>query len=51
LRDQRLRGHFKERYDHRKNLVDWDFNFGLNDFTKSVHQREYKMWRLNGIAF
>ena len=37
LRDQRLRGHFKERYDHRRNMVDWDYNFGLGDFTKSVH--------------
>jgi dynein assembly factor 3 len=35
LRDHRLRGHFKDRYDFRRNLVDWD----------------YRDWRLTGIAF
>jgi dynein assembly factor 3, axonemal len=25
LRDQRMRAHFKERYDHRRNLVDWNY--------------------------
>lgn len=25
LRDQRLRHHFAERYDYRRNAVDWDF--------------------------
>lgn len=24
-RDQRLRYHYKERYDFRKNLIDWDY--------------------------
>ncbi len=27
-RDNRLRALFKERYDFRKNLCDWDFQFG-----------------------
>jgi dynein assembly factor 3, axonemal len=51
LRDQRLRAHFKERYDHRRNIVDWDYNFGMKDFSKSVHQMEYRRWRLNGTGF
>lgn len=51
LRDHRLRGHFKERYEHRRNLVDWDFNFGIKDFSKSVHMTEYRAWRLSGVAY
>ena len=51
LRDHRIRGHLKERYDHRRNLVDWDFQFGLKDFAVAVNQQEYRAWRLNGIAF
>ena len=29
MRDQRLRAYFKERYDVRKNLIDWDYHFHL----------------------
>lgn len=29
LRDQRLRFMFKERYDYRANLVDWDYSMLL----------------------
>lgn len=28
-RDQRLRYHYKERYDFRTNLIDWDYNMLL----------------------
>lgn len=31
LRDQRLRHHFAERYDFRKNACDWDYQFHLKD--------------------
>ena len=37
LRDTRMRAHFQERYDHRRNLVDWDYQFGIKDFTKTVN--------------
>jgi dynein assembly factor 3 len=37
LRDQRLRAHYKERYDLRRNMVDWDYNFGIKEFAKGVH--------------
>jgi len=42
LRDQRLRGLFKERYDHRRNLVDWDYNFYIKEFAKAVNLAEYR---------
>ena len=51
LRDHRMRGHFGERYDHRKNLVDWDYNMGMKDYAPYVNQLEYRKWRLTGVAF
>ena len=51
LRDHRMRGHFKERYDHRFNLVDWDYSMNMKDYAPHVDQREYKKWRLTGIGF
>ena len=42
LRDTRLRAHFGKRYDFRRNLVDWDYNFGIKDFAKHVNQLEYR---------
>jgi len=31
LRDQRLRHHFAERYDFRRNAIDWDYQFAVRD--------------------
>lgn len=30
-RDDRLRYHFKDRYDYRENLVDWDYVYKLKE--------------------
>jgi len=51
LRDQRLRHHFQARYDSRANVADWDYQFGVKEFAPLVMAREYKDWRLTGIAF
>ncbi len=51
LRDQRLRHHFQTRYDHRKNAVDWDYQFGVRETANIIQSREYNPWRINGIAF
>ena len=51
LRDHRLRGHFGQRYDHRKNLVDWDYNMSMKDYAPYVNQLEYRKWRLSGVAY
>jgi hypothetical protein len=32
-----MRGHFKERYDHRRNLVDWDYNMNMRDYAPHVN--------------
>jgi dynein assembly factor 3 len=29
LRDHRMRHHFADRYDFRRNAVDWDYQFGI----------------------
>jgi dynein assembly factor 3 len=42
LRDQRVRALLKERYDVKQNMTDWDYNFGIKDYSKTVNQREYK---------
>jgi len=51
LRDTRIRAHFGERYDHRRNLVDWDYSMSLKDFAPLVHQKEFREWRLTGVGF
>ena len=36
LRDQRLRYHYKDRYDFRTNLIDWDYTMNLKDFVRKL---------------
>ena len=50
-RDQRLRAYFKERYDYRKNIVDWDYSMGHKDIIKHMQAKEYKDWRVTGVVF
>lgn len=50
-RDQRLRAYFKERYDYRHNIVDWDYSFGHKEIIKHMQAKEYKDWRITGVVF
>lgn len=50
-RETRLRSHYKERYDMRKNMVDWDYSFYVKKVAPHINQQEYRMWRQNGLAF
>ena len=50
-RDTRLRAHFKERFDVRKNMVDWDYGFYVKKVAPHINQREYMAWRLQGLAY
>ena len=43
LRDHRLRGHFKDRYDFRRNLVDWDYSFSIKEYAKYINLRETRL--------
>lgn len=51
LRDYRLRGFLKERYEHRRNVCDWDYSFGIKDFSTTIHSLEYRSWRLTGVGY
>ena len=51
LRDNKLRYLYKERYDYRGNLIDWDYNMLLLECAPVVHFYHYKEWRLTGLAF
>ena len=50
-RDTGLRAHFKDRYDFRRNMCDWDFGMYLSKLTPLMNKREYIAWRLTGTAF
>jgi dynein assembly factor 3 len=51
MRDDRLRHFFKERYDWRRNLVDWDYSFEIKPLCPLMHQQDYKDWRVTGLAY
>lgn len=51
LRDYRLRGYYEDRYDSRKNLADWDYHQSLKSKASIIHIKQFKEWRLSGIAF
>ena len=51
LWDHRLRGYYAERYDSRKSLSDWDWQFVVKPGASIVHTKLYKEWRFSGIAF
>ncbi len=51
LRDHRMRGLYQERYDHRKNLVDWDYQMSLKPYASIIHKTQYWEWRNTGVAF
>jgi dynein assembly factor 3 len=51
LRDQRLRGYYRERYDHRVNLCDWDWNACIRKVAPLVHWQQYKEFCLSGVSF
>ncbi|EPY28114.1 hypothetical protein STCU_00314 [Strigomonas culicis] len=47
----RVRQEMAERYDNRDNVIDWDFVFGLTDYTNLLKFPEYRDWRKTGNAF
>lgn len=49
--NHRLRTEMAERFDNKDNIIDWDFNFHLHDYTHAIKFPEYRTWRNTGIAF
>ena len=50
-RNTRLRAHYKERYDVRRNMIDWDFTFYIKKMAPFINNKEYAAWRQTGLAF
>lgn len=50
-RNDRLRYMYKERYDYRENLADWDYQMNLREFAPVVKQRHYLAFRESGVSF
>lgn len=50
-RDNRLRYHYKDRYDVRANMIDWDYQMELREDAPVIHFFHYKHWRQTGVAF
>lgn len=52
LRDHRMRGYYAERYDSRRALGDWDWQYSYRETAASIiHITLYRDWRETGIAF
>ena len=51
-RDRRLRKYYDDRFDHRKNVVDWDYHMRLDAAGAGVvHFKHFSSFRLSGIAY
>lgn len=51
LREERLRFLFKDRYDSRENLIDWDYQMKTRKNVDHIGYNCYKRFRMNGVAF
>jgi len=50
-RDDRLRYMYKERYDNRDNVADWDYQMNMKNFAPIVKLRHYSDFRRSGVSF
>ena len=51
LLDSRYRALYEERYDSRKSLGDWDYHHTLKSRGSIIHIKQFKEWRISGLAF
>lgn len=51
LLDSRHRALYEERYDSRKSLGDWDYHHTLKSRGSIIHIKQFKEWRMSGLAF
>ena len=51
LRDQRLRHYYGERYDSRRNVLDWDYQTRIKLVASIIHIKQYREWRNSGVAY
>ena len=50
-RDGRLRQYYKDRYDARANVLEWDYTMQLHPIAPIIHRIHFKEWRMSGLAF
>jgi hypothetical protein len=50
LRDQRMRGYFRTRYDYRVNLMDWDYHNGIKGPAPIIHWQHFKEFGKSGVS-
>jgi len=50
--EERMRLYYKERYDYRANITDWDYTMKLmtNPGTSVIHPIQFRDWRETGIT-
>ncbi|ETO15397.1 hypothetical protein RFI_21967 [Reticulomyxa filosa] len=48
-RDDRLRQFYKERFDARLNLIDWDYVMNVFPYASIIHKIQYTDWRETGL--
>lgn len=51
LREMRCRGYYRERYDYRKNLMDWDYTTYIKECAGIINWFHYKEFCHTGVAF
>eukprot|EP00405_Crypthecodinium_cohnii_P050628 CAMPEP_0206597298 /NCGR_PEP_ID=MMETSP0325_2-20121206/44033_1 /ASSEMBLY_ACC=CAM_ASM_000347 /TAXON_ID=2866 /ORGANISM="Crypthecodinium cohnii, Strain Seligo" /LENGTH=619 /DNA_ID=CAMNT_0054108217 /DNA_START=15 /DNA_END=1874 /DNA_ORIENTATION=- len=51
LREQRARGYYRERYDYRKNMMDWDYQTHIKEKAGIINWFHYKAFCFEGVAF
>jgi len=51
LREERLRFLYKDRYDYRENLIDWDYQMKTRKFLDFMGFKCYQRFRNSGICF
>jgi dynein assembly factor 3 len=51
MRDERLRAYYRDRYDHRRNMLDWDYSMGMAATAPIIHRVHFREWRLTGLAY
>jgi len=50
-REKRLRQYYEDRYDYRKNLIDWDYSMSVKEWAEIIHSKLFLWWRQEGTAF
>ena len=38
-RDKRMRQYYEDRYDYRKNLIDWDYSMNVKEWAEIIHSK------------